>query len=248
MAVSRNVRHPQLTHNAAGGLQLRHRLSENTFPQGDPLSNSSTKIYTVYVFTGIVEKTARVIGIADGPNFRRLNLAVDWTDIALGQSVAVNGCCLTIARISPGEIGFDVIEETLNRTNLGLLSTGDDVNLERSLRVGDRLDGHFVQGHIDGVGKLIDSRANPGERRLTIEAPASLCQFLIPKGSITVDGISLTLAGIRENFFEVALIPTTMQLTTIARKSIGWPYNLEMDILSKTMVSWLDRQKDAGRV
>src|SRR5205085_8892737 len=99
------------------------------------------------MFTGIVEKSVRVIGIAAGPGFRRLTLAADWTDVKGGESIAVNGVCLTVAEQSPGELGFDVVRETLSRTNLDLLASGDHVHVERSLRAGDRIDGHFVQGH-----------------------------------------------------------------------------------------------------
>jgi len=198
------------------------------------------------MFSGIVEKTVRVIAVADRPQFRRLTLASDWADAGLGQSVAVNGCCLTIAQFAPGQIAFDVIEETLDKTNLGLLNPGDQVNVERSLRADGRLDGHFVQGHVDGKGTLIESRAGVGEWRLTVKSPDHLAKFLIPKGSISLDGVSLTLAAITGNLFEVALIPTTMQLTNIARQSPGWPYNLEMDIISKTIVSWLERQQTPG--
>src|SRR5687768_16558798 len=102
------------------------------------------------MFTGIVEKTARVLAVADGPGFRRLTLASDWPDVRPGESVAVNGVCLTAAELAPGRIGFDVIAETLAKTNLGLLNQGDEVHVERSLQVGARIDGHFVQGHVDG--------------------------------------------------------------------------------------------------
>ncbi len=123
------------------------------------------------MFTGIVEKTVSVVQVDDKPTLRRLTLAADFSDVRLGESIAVNGCCLTVAKISPGRLHFDVIRETLDKTNLGLLKSGDAVNIERSLRLGDRIDGHFVQGHIDGVAKLLNIAANSNDYRLTIEAP-----------------------------------------------------------------------------
>src|SRR5215831_2072617 len=140
------------------------------------------------MFTGIVEKTLTVIGVAQGPMFRRLTVAHDWPDVKLGESIAINGVCLTIAELSPGMIGFDVIKETLDKTNLGLLSNGNHVNVERALRAGDRIDGHFVQGHVDATGPLVKQVASESEWRLTIYAPAHLAKYLAPKGSISIDG------------------------------------------------------------
>src|SRR5579862_5352517 len=134
------------------------------------------------MFTGIIEKSTRVIGVADGPMFRRLTIASKWTDVRDGQSIAVNGVCLTVAELRPDEIGFDVITETLSKTNLGLLKAGDDVHVERSLRIGDRLDGHFVQGHVDGVARLIDQRTDEKEYRLRLQGPRDLAKYLTPKG------------------------------------------------------------------
>jgi riboflavin synthase len=195
------------------------------------------------MFTGIVEKSARVIGVIGGPKFTRLNLAVDWQDVRPGESVAVNGVCLTVAELSPGQLGFDVVQETLRRTNLGLLRAGDDAHVERSLRVGDRLDGHFVQGHVDGTAILLEQRSDEREWRLRCQCPPDLSKFLSPKGSVCLDGVSLTLASVDGMEFEVALIPTTVTLTALARRPVGWPYNLETDIISKTVVSWLERRQ-----
>lgn len=195
------------------------------------------------MFTGIIEKRTSVIGVADGPMFRRLTIRSDWADVAIGESVAVNGCCLTVAEIGPGQLGFDVIQETLDKTNLRLLQGGDEVNLERSLRLGDRLDGHFVQGHIDGTGPLLELFATDHEYRLRIGAPDHLVKYLAPKGSITVDGVSLTIAKAEANQFEVALIPTTLNLTTLGGRQPGWLFNLEADILAKTIVHYLERQR-----
>ncbi len=195
------------------------------------------------MFTGIVERTVRVVGAVAGPKFRRLTLAVDWPDVRDGESVAVNGVCLTVAERSPGQLGFDVIKETLDRTNFGQIQAGDEVHVERSLRVGDRIDGHFVQGHADGVAILVNQIADANEWRLTLEPPRDLMKFVVPKGSVTLDGVSLTVAGVTSATFDVALIPTTVNLTALARRSLGWRYNFEADILSKTVISWLERQQ-----
>ena len=195
------------------------------------------------MFTGIVEKTVRVIGVADGPKFNRLTLAVAWDDVKPGDSVAVNGVCLTVADRSAGGLAFDVVQETLGKTNLKLVQGGDEVHVERSLRVGDRIDGHFVQGHVDGMALLVEQLTDEREWRLRCQAPPDLARYLVPKGSVCLDGVSLTLASVRGNEFEVALIPTTVSLTTLARRSPGWPFNIETDVISKTVVAWLERQR-----
>lgn len=194
------------------------------------------------MFTGIIEKTVRVVGVAAGPRFRRITLAAHWPDLKGGESVAVNGCCLTVAEIAAGELGFDVIAETLSKTNLGLLVVGDEVHVERSLRVGDRIDGHFVQGHVDGTVTLVERVDTDKEVRLAVQAPPDLVKYVVPKGSAAIDGVSLTIAAVKGTIFEVALIPTTLNLTTLGRRAIGWPFNLETDVISKTVVSWLERR------
>src|SRR5437870_3718638 len=123
------------------------------------------------MFTGIVERTTRIIAVADNPKFRRLTLASHWPDLRAGESIAVNGVCLTVAELEAGKVGFDVIAETLSKTNLGLLAADDEVHIERSLRVGDRLDGHFVQGHVDGTAPLMEQISNQNEFRLRLAAP-----------------------------------------------------------------------------
>ncbi len=198
------------------------------------------------MFTGIVEKTLRIQAIADGPGFQRLTLPNTWPDVRPGESIAVNGCCLTVAELSDSEIGFDVIAETLSKTNLGLLCAGDIVNVERSLRAGDRIDGHYVQGHIEATARLVESIINPREVRLTIEPPHDLLKYVVAKGSVAIDGVSLTVASVHGHVFEVALIPTTLALTNLSSRSPGWPMNLETDILSRTVISWLERTRIAG--
>ena len=196
---------------------------------------------TNIMFTGIVERTVRVASVSEGTGFVRLNLAADFGDVKLGESIAINGVCLTVAQIAPPLIGFDVIPETLSKTNLGLLKAGDEVNVERSLRAGDRIDGHFVQGHVDAVAHLVEQSSGAEEWRLTVHPPAELMKFVAPKGSVALDGVSLTVAKVMSDRFEVALIPTTLKLTTLSTRAIGWPFNFEADMISKTIVSYLER-------
>ena len=195
------------------------------------------------MFTGIVERTVHVAAVSEGTGFVRLNLAAQWPDVKPGDSIAVNGVCLTVAEIAPPLLGFYVIPETLSKTNLGLLKAGDLVNVERSLRAGDRMDGHFVQGHVDATARLVDQKGDDEEWRLTVQPPADLMKFIVPKGSVTIDGVSLTVASIAADRFEVALIPTTLKLTTLGSRNVGWPFNFEADILSKTIISWLERRE-----
>jgi riboflavin synthase len=198
------------------------------------------------MFTGIIERTAKVVATTPGPNFTRLVLALDLPEAVLGESIAVNGVCLTLAELTPGEPHFDVVPETLRLTNLGLLKPGDRVHVERSLRVGDRVSGHFVQGHVDGGATLVGSESTGDETRLRLQIAPGLAKFVAPKGSVTLDGVSLTVAKVEGHFFEVALIPTTVRLTNLVNHEIGWPFNFEADILSKTVISFLERT--GGRV
>ncbi|HEV7297836.1 MAG TPA: riboflavin synthase [Tepidisphaeraceae bacterium] len=197
------------------------------------------------MFTGIVEKTARVMAMTPGPKFVRLVIPDDYHDVAHGESIAVNGVCLTVAELAKGELHFDVIAETLDKTNLGLLKTGDSVHVERSLRVGDRISGHFVQGHVDGPAKLVEMTDAADETRLRLQVSPALSPFIAPKGSVTLDGVSLTVAAVDGEHFEVALIPTTVQMTNLLQHDVGWPFNFEADIIGKTVVAYLMRT--AGR-
>jgi riboflavin synthase len=196
------------------------------------------------MFTGIVERSVPVLALEDRPGYRRLALGCDWNDVRRGESVAVNGCCLTIAELAPGKLMFDAIPETLAKTNLGLLKPGDHAHVERAMRVGDRIDGHFVQGHIDATAKLIAIHQE-GEFRVEVEPPIELMKFMIPRGSVSLDGVSLTIARLHKTTFEVALIPTTLTITQLGNHEIGWPYNIEADTLSKTIVNWLENWKGA---
>jgi riboflavin synthase len=183
------------------------------------------------MFTGIVEELGSLTAsepAAEG--IVRLVFAAETvTDgTAIGDSVAVNGCCLTVVGIGPGWWSADAVQETLGRTNLGALRPGDPVNLERSLSLGARLGGHLVQGHVDAVGKV--GRAAPD---LQIEAPGPVRRYLVEKGSVTVDGVSLTVVEVTDRGFSVAVIPHTMAVTTLGQKGPGDPVNLEVDVIAK---------------
>ncbi len=194
------------------------------------------------MFTGIIHKTATVTAVAPIPAGRRLTLTAPAADHVLGESIAVNGVCLTVAAILPDRtLAFDVIPETLDKTNLGALAPGEAVHVERSLRVGDPVDGHFVQGHVDGTAPLVHHTATGHEWRLRLRAPAHLAKYLVPKGSVAIDGVSLTLAAVDDDHFEVALIPTTLQLTLLGKKQAGYRFNLECDQTAKTIISYLER-------
>ena len=182
-----------------------------------------------------------VLSVTDSDTGRRLVVPAFADNHVLGESIAVNGCCLTVAQITDGALAFDVIPESLEKTNHGKLKPGDNVHVERSLRVGDPIDGHFVQGHVDGTGRLIDQVADGHEWRLRIDAPPHLAKYLVPKGSIAIDGVSLTLASVDGPRFEVALIPTTLSLTTLGKKQNNYLFNLECDVMSKTIISYLER-------
>jgi riboflavin synthase len=195
------------------------------------------------VFTGIIHHTVAVGAVRPTAGGLRLDLPAPagGAGHVLGESIAVNGVCLTVAEISGPTLAFDVIRETLDKTNLGVLKAGDIVHVERSLRAGDPVDGHFVQGHVDGVGVLVGQVTTEREWRLRIAAPEAFAKYLVPKGSVAVDGVSLTLASVAGREFEVALIPTTLALTTLAKRQPGYGFNLECDAMAKTVVSYLER-------
>jgi riboflavin synthase len=193
------------------------------------------------VFTGIVERSLPLLDALPVPSGLRLTLPNAWKDVKHGESIAVNGVCLTVAELSDELLWFDVIRETLNRTNLGHLRPGDEVHVERSLRVGDRFDGHMVQGHVDGTANIREHETTNGEWRVRIDMPRELARYFVPKGSVTLDGISLTIAGLDADTFEVALIPTTLEITRLGQRPVGWPLNVECDMMVKTIVSVLEK-------
>jgi riboflavin synthase len=178
------------------------------------------------MFTGIVEELGSV-AFRDGATLR-IAAAKVLDGAAIGDSTAVNGCCLTIVGLGDGWWEADVSEESLARTNLGDLRPGDPVNLERPLRVTDRLGGHVVQGHVDAVGEILIAAPD-----LRVRMPDQLLRYIVEKGSITVDGISLTVVDILEDGFTVAVIPHTTEVTTLASKGPGDRVNLEVDLMAK---------------
>jgi riboflavin synthase len=187
------------------------------------------------MFTGIVQNLATVFAVIHEGSGTRLEIACAEIarGAAIGDSIAVNGCCLTVVEIPGGRLAFQAGAETLSRTNLGELSPGGKVNLETSLRVGDQLGGHLVTGHIDAVGTVI-RRENDGEwTTMWFEYPARLAGELVQKGSIAVDGVSLTLVDVDNDRFSVALIPHTLAVTTLGLRKPGDRVNLETDILGK---------------
>jgi riboflavin synthase len=187
------------------------------------------------MFTGIIEEIGTVRDVESRGAARVLVVATDTVRAGarVSDSVSVNGVCLTVVEIGEDAVGFDVIPETLSKTTLGALRQGDAVNLERAMRVGDRLGGHFVQGHVDGVGRVREVAVEDEWYTVTIEAPAIVQRYLIPHGSITVDGVSLTVARAAPNGFAVALIPHTLEYTSLGKKKPGDRVNLEADMLGK---------------
>jgi len=187
------------------------------------------------MFTGIVEETGKVESFtpaAQAWRFRvRANLALK--DVALGDSIAVNGCCLTVARFEDSYLEFDVLEETRRLTSFSVLVPGALVNLERSLRFDGKVGGHFVSGHIDGLGLIEVFEPRGNDHYLRVRCPAGSGKYLVHKGSIAIDGISLTVAEVNGDTFAVWLIPHTLAVTNLRDKKVGDPLNLEFDLIGK---------------
>ena len=196
------------------------------------------------MFTGLVEGVGEIIGMT--PQAEGLRVAVKTSfpaaELVLGESVAVAGACLTVVAINPPAASFEVSPETLARTTFPLKKVGDRVNLERSLRLGERLGGHLVTGHVDAAGTLRQRRPGPAHIQLHFELPAALSRFVIEKGSIAVDGVSLTVNAVQGHNFTVNLIPHTAQATTLADLKLGDRVNLETDIIGKYVARMLGRE------
>jgi riboflavin synthase alpha subunit len=213
------------------------------------------------VFSGIVECVCAVREVAPGPGSRRL--VVDLAPLrdppsapsagapggpipgaALvrpGASVAVSGCCLTVSELDGDRAAFDVTTESLQRTNLGALAAGDGVNVERSLRYGDPVDGHLVSGHVEATGEVTALERAPGDVRMTVRCGPAFAALLLPKGSVAVDGVSLTIASLAEDRFTVALVPHTLERTTLGARRAGQRVNLEPDLLGRWMLAAVER-------
>src|SRR4051812_49367803 len=186
------------------------------------------------MFTGLVADLGTVRALDATPDGVRVAVATRLAgEIAEGDSVAVNGVCLTATAVADGAFAADVMHETLRRSSLAEVAEGSNVNLELPLRASDRLGGHVVQGHVDGVGSVRDVREDGFARVVTVAAPPALLRYVVEKGSIAVDGVSLTVAGIGPNWFSVSLIPETLERTNLGAARPGQPVNLEVDVLAK---------------
>ena len=200
------------------------------------------------MFTGIVEGTGIIKSISKIKTANRIadkRIEIDLgklrRGLRVGDSVSVNGTCLTATSILKNIAIFEVVKETTKRTSLGLLKAGDLVNLERSLRINDRIEGHIVLGHVDGVGKIEDIQKIPSETKIWISVNKQTAGLLVPKGSIAVDGISFTIVDVSNEVFSVALVPHTLAVTTFKSKKKGDKVNIEVDILSKYVANLLPR-------
>ncbi|WP_330295324.1 riboflavin synthase [Streptomyces sp. NBC_00503] len=187
------------------------------------------------MFTGIVEELGEVTAVEELPEASRFRLRgpVVTEGAKHGDSIAVNGVCLTVVETAEGEFTADVMQETLNRSSLGALAKGSRVNLERPMELGGRLGGHLVQGHVDGTGEILSRTPSEHWELVRIALPANLSRYVVEKGSITVDGVSLTVVEAAADWFTISLIPTTLALTTLGIKGAGDPVNLEVDVLAK---------------
>jgi riboflavin synthase len=198
------------------------------------------------MFTGIVEEAGTVQSIEKSAAGIRLVVGAKTCGrgLKIGDSVAVNGCCLTAVKVTPKKtatsIQFDLLHETWKRTNLKFVQSGSLVNLERPLSIGDRLDGHFVTGHIDDVGQIDRLDRNGNDHLVEISANPSLMRLVVPKGSVAVDGISLTVAELRKDRFTVWIIPHTWKVTALQQRKVGDAVNLEMDLLGKYVARFVD--------
>jgi riboflavin synthase len=188
------------------------------------------------MFTGIVEGTGTVTGLAAAAGGgARLEVEATWLagELRLGESVAVNGCCVTVAEATPAGFAADLVAETLRRTALGGLTAGARVNLERPLPLGGRLGGHLVQGHVDTVAEVLERTPVGDGEEVRIGLPPDLARYVVEKGSIAVDGVSLTVAGVGPGWFAVALVPHTLAVTTLGERRPGDPVQLEVDVVAK---------------
>lgn len=201
------------------------------------------------MFTGIVEELGRLENARITAQGGRLEISCPriWKELATGDSVAVNGVCLTVVRAGDGLFAADVSGESLRRTNLGLLRSGETVNLERALTLQSRLGGHLVQGHVDDVGTVREVRESGAGRVFTFAAPPGVLEYLVEKGSIAVDGVSLTVSELVAGGFRVAVIPHTLATTNLGRRKAGDTVNLEVDIISKYVRSYLERGSEAEK-
>lgn len=187
------------------------------------------------MFTGIIEELGRIVSIEDQPDAKRITIEgpLVTSDVNRGDSIAVNGTCLTAVEIEPGQFTADVMHETLRLTSLGAAKVGDVVNLERAMNAATRFGGHVVQGHVDGLGHIVSREPSDNWEWVRVSIPAELTKYVVLKGSITIDGVSLTVNEIEGNVVGLSLIPETLRLTTLGAKTVGDPVNIEADIMAK---------------
>lgn len=192
------------------------------------------------MFTGIVTDIGRVRSVRQTDRDRRYEIETVWdtASIDLGASISHAGCCLTVTEKGEGWFAVEVSGETLSKTKLGDWAENTRVNLERAAKLGDELGGHIVSGHVDGLGEVISITPEGGSHRIVIEAPAPLHRFIAPKGSITVDGVSLTVNGVQERRFDLNIIPHTWDATTLGGLKVGDKVNLEIDMLARYLARW----------
>jgi riboflavin synthase len=196
------------------------------------------------MFTGIVTEIGTLLEARPSDGGRDLDIACSWTDLVAGESVAVDGVCLTVARLGEGKFGVHVVRTSLDRTRFADLRLGDRVNLERALRVGDRLGGHLVQGHVDGVGTVLRVATREDARLLDLQVPAEVARVSVPLGSVTVDGVSLTVNAMPDpGTIQISLIPFTLEHTTLGDRRPGDRVHLEADTVGKYVQALLERRE-----
>ncbi|MGI0017764.1 MAG: riboflavin synthase [Nitrosotalea sp.] len=194
------------------------------------------------MFTGIIEGLGKITAFDKKTNNRsaakmKINLGKIVKGLKVGDSVAINGVCLTAVNISKEITEFEMVGETIKKTNLGSLELGDKVNIERSLKVGERLEGHFVLGHVDGVGIISKIKKQSNQIQIWVKPPKELSKYIVKKGSVTVDGISLTVVDVLKDQFSISIIPHTMKITNLSYKKVSDKVNIETDILGKYILS-----------
>ena len=195
------------------------------------------------MFTGLIEEKGKVVRATPGSGGMKLVIEAPGIskEVKLGDSVTINGVCLTAVEIAPPMLTFDVVRETVERSTIGRLRPGDPVNLEPALRAGDRMGGHIVQGHVDGIGVVREIRRSTADAVFRFEAPPEIMRFVVEKGSVAVDGVSLTVADVGSDWFTVAVIPHTLACTTLADTAVGGAVNLETDIIGKYVYKFVSK-------
>jgi len=200
------------------------------------------------MFTGLVQAVGTIESIDPRGQGRRIVVDVGSWDYrpAIGDSISVDGCCLTVAEVRGASVAFDLVAETIARTTFGGRRVRDRVNLEHSVRADTFMGGHFVQGHIDDAGEVVDVRTDAGDWRIEIRPQARMMEYMVPKGSVAVDGVSLTIARVSRDSFGIALIPTTLEKTTLGALRPGARVNIEADMMAKAVVHWMKNFREGA--